>query len=256
MLSPQAEKAINDYLALPFPNRQVACPYYNNRRSGMRGGLRVLIGKGTPEDITEEALIISLKDKINLEGLDDEGLKKFLVDHRLGVDCSGFAYHVLNAELCATRKKNLRDCLFFPQATNILRRLIIKLRPAENAGVKVLAHDRNSDVIEANKARPGDYIVMLGSGPAHDYDHVVLITDVAVEKKHIILSYVHSLQWASDGKYNHGVRRGTIAIPNEKPALIAAAWTEQNCGNETNETYKRAWEAQKLELRRLKELNK
>ncbi len=256
MLSPQAEAIINDYITLPFPNRQVTCPYYNNRRSGMRGGLRVLIGKGSPEDIAEEALIISLKDKIDLEGLDNEGLQKFLVDHRLGVDCSGFAYHVLNAELCAQHNKRLRDALFFPQAKNIFRKLIIKMRPAENAGVKVLAHDRNSSVVAVNEAMPGDFIVMLGTNPKHDYDHVVLITDVSREKNNTVLTYTHALQWVADGKYNHGVRRGTITVNDNAAPLTKAIWTEQNCTGEKNETYQRATEAQTLELRRLKALAK
>ncbi len=256
MLSPQAETVINDYLTLPFPNRQVACPYYNNRRSGMRGGLRVLIGKGSPEDIAEEALIISLKDKIDLERLDNETLQKFLVDHKLGVDCSGFAYHVLNAELCALHKKKLGDALYFPQAKNIFRKLIIKMRPAENAGVKVLAHDRNSTVVPVSEARPGDFIIMLGTNPQHDYDHVVVITDVKKEKNITVLTYTHALQWAADGKYNHGVRRGMIIINYPDAPLTEAAWTEQNCTGDHNETYQRAREAQTLELRRLKALAK
>jgi hypothetical protein len=144
MLSPQAEAVINDYLTLPFPNRQVACPYYNNRHGKVHGALRVLVGKGAPDEIAEEALIISLRDKIDLDSLDTETLKKFLVGHHLGVDCSGFAYHVLSAEVTAQGKGKLKQYLKFSQQTDILRKLILLLRPAENTSVKVLADTHNT----------------------------------------------------------------------------------------------------------------
>ena len=37
--------------------------------------------------------------KIDLKKIGDENLKKFLVDHKLGIECSGLVYHILNALL-------------------------------------------------------------------------------------------------------------------------------------------------------------
>ena len=66
-LSSQTQKVIHDYLHLPIGGVFVNCPYYNNRRTGMWAGLRVLIGKGSVDDIVEEAMLIALREKIDLK---------------------------------------------------------------------------------------------------------------------------------------------------------------------------------------------
>lgn len=64
-LSQLAQSIIYNYLHVPIGSRCV-CPYFNNRRSKIRGGLRALVGKGSPEDIKEEVEILSLKEKKDL----------------------------------------------------------------------------------------------------------------------------------------------------------------------------------------------
>ena len=62
MLSPKAQQLIHNYLNLPFKGvNGVRCPYFNNARLKQRGQLRVLVGKGTPGEIAEEAYIISVQ---------------------------------------------------------------------------------------------------------------------------------------------------------------------------------------------------
>ena len=124
-ISYHAQKIIEDYLELPFPNKQVSCPYFNNRRTKVRGALRALVGKGNPEDIVEESIIIALREKINFSELNNEEIKHFLVDKNLGIDCSGFVYYVLEAELKAQHKSNLNKYLHRPWIKNPLRKLII-----------------------------------------------------------------------------------------------------------------------------------
>ena len=56
MLSPKAGQIIDKYFNLPFAGvLGVRCPYFNNARRNLRGQLRGLVGKGTPEEIVEEA---------------------------------------------------------------------------------------------------------------------------------------------------------------------------------------------------------
>ena len=67
MLSLKAQKLIDNYLSLPFPGVEGArCPYFNNAKLHARGQLRVLIGKGTPQEIVEEAKIISIQYRAGL----------------------------------------------------------------------------------------------------------------------------------------------------------------------------------------------
>jgi hypothetical protein len=139
----------------------------------------------------------------------------------------------------------------------IVTRVGAKLRPAENTGVKVLASNENSISVSLSDTVPGDFITMLGTNPSHDYDHVVVIYDISKkEGAPTELKYVHALAWGTDGRYGHNVRQGTIIITNPSGPLTDQTWQEKNMTGSENETYRRALEAQTLELRRLKALAK
>src|SRR3989344_4672574 len=56
-------------------------PYFNNKTLGTRGALKAEVGKGSPEDIREEVKNIAIREKINIDNLDKDNLKRFLVDH-------------------------------------------------------------------------------------------------------------------------------------------------------------------------------
>ena len=162
-ISLSAQKIIHDYLSLPFANVSgVRCPYFNNAKLGQRGQLKVLIGKGEPQEIVEEAKIISIqyhKDIFDKNGLCDihldhpaeharaECIGQFLVDNNLGIDCSGFVANVLRAHFAETKKIDLTKKLFIAPKTNLWRWLISRLRPIEQISVNVLAHEKNSEVL-------------------------------------------------------------------------------------------------------------
>jgi hypothetical protein len=255
-LSPAALKIITNYLALPFAAGAVQCPYYNNDRLKVRGGLRALVGKGSPQDILDEAMIISLHDKIDIKTLEPDAIKKFLVDHRIGVDCSALVYYTLDAEFKARHKYELAHYLYFPQAKNFIRKILVKLRPAENTGVNVLADEHNSVVVALKDAQPGDYITMQNPSVTPDIAHVVLIHKIDYENgAPKTLYYTHSIPWQSDGRYGHGVRQGSITIKALTGPLTTQEWVENGKTGADNETYtKRVCGASSLALRRLKAL--
>jgi len=221
-LSKEALKVINDYLNLPIGNVKISCPYFNNRHSGVRAGLRVLIGKGNIEDILEEAMLISLREKIDLKNLNFEQAKKFLIDNNIGIDCSGLAYHILDAELQAQGKGKLKKYLKFPFVKNPLRKILTKLRPVESAGVRTFAHELNSVEVKLNEIKPGDMIVMIGTGPKHDYNHVLIVHNLEDSK----IQYTHSMKYPTDGLINHGVRQGEIEIIVPEKNLLEQKWSE------------------------------
>lgn len=254
-LSPAALGVLNSYLALPFKQGSVVCPYYNNDRTKLRAGLRVLIGKGSPADIMDEALIISLHDKINLDSMTPEVAKKFLVDHKIGVDCSALVYYTLAAEVKSRGLGKLHKLIRFPLIKNPFRKLLTNLRPAENVNVLTLAHEANSSPIAMNDCRPGDSIILKNTGPAHKLQHVLLVH--ATEKENDILKtihYTHSFAWATEGRYGHGVRQGYIEITNPQGTLLEQVWRENGVMGAPNETFEHAKMAETLELRRLRVL--
>ncbi|HAT03242.1 MAG TPA: hypothetical protein DCS29_00485 [Candidatus Magasanikbacteria bacterium] len=243
-LSQPTLQLINQFLHLTFNGKRVRTPYFNNRRSGTRGALRVSIGKGNVNDIKEELKILSLREKIDLRELDEQTITEFIVDHKIGIDCSGLVYYILDEELKSQHKNHLKTYLKFPDAKNPLRKLLIKLRPVENCNVKTLAYEINSAEINLNNIQAGDMIIMMNAGARHDYNHVMVITHIDDTTIH----YVHSFQYPEDGLYNHGVREETITIINTSKSITEQQW---NC--EEMKRYKDT--AEKIQIRRIKALS-
>ncbi|PLX29044.1 hypothetical protein C0581_00210 [Candidatus Parcubacteria bacterium] len=243
-LSAPTLDAIEQFLHLNFNGKKVPTPYFNNRRAGSRGALRVSVGKGTVKDIKEELKIMSLREKVDLRELNEEIITRFIVDHRLGIDCSGLVYYILDAELKAQNKKPLKKYLSFPHAKNPLRKLLTRLRPAENCNVKTLIHDANSLTIETKDIQPGDMIILMHAGPRKDYNHVMLVEKI----ENNIIHYVHSFQYPEDGQYNHGVRKETIVITDNTKPIAKQQW---NCAEMNH--YKDS--AEHISIHRLKALS-
>ncbi|MFH1547476.1 MAG: hypothetical protein ABIC57_03245 [bacterium] len=93
-LPPKTLSLLNDYLLLPFEQTKVACPYWvNDLGKGVRGPFS---GKGTPRQIVSVSYKRARRLNVNLDSFNKLKLRKFLEDNRIGVDCSGFVFHLLN----------------------------------------------------------------------------------------------------------------------------------------------------------------
>ncbi|HVU06270.1 MAG TPA: hypothetical protein VHE10_00520 [Candidatus Paceibacterota bacterium] len=252
-LEGRARAVIDAYLALPLGTKP-SCPYFNNKRHKTRSQLRVLKGKGSPEEIAEEADIDAKHSRVNVATLSTDKLKEFLVAHDLGVDCSGFAYHVLNAVAQEKRGRNI-SAFVRSNRSGFIGSLIARLRPAENMGVATFANERNSAEIAASDARPGDIITFMGTGKDGLYNHMLVITGVERSSNGIRLSYAHSYAWPSDGTTDHGVREGDIFVPaGETMGDIArgkGVWKEKGATGPENYTLESARGAKEVSVRRL-----
>lgn len=246
-LEGKTRDAIDGYLALPIGARP-SCPYFNNKRRHMRGGLRALKGKGSPEEIAEEAEIAAKLSRIDIASLSTDKLKEFLILKDLGVDCSGFAYHVLDAFSREKTGKGLRYQLR-PLAKGFVSRLRARLRPAENMGVSSFRDDKNSTEIKVADVRPGDVITFIGTGRDGLYNHILVITGTDKIEGDIRLSYAHSYAWPSDGTTGHGVREGEIIVHGND--LLDGTWKEKGAIGAENYTYESAKKAKEVSVRRL-----
>ncbi|OGH84746.1 MAG: hypothetical protein A2261_01380 [Candidatus Magasanikbacteria bacterium RIFOXYA2_FULL_44_8] len=313
MLSPNAQKLIADYLSLPFPGVVgVRTPYFINLRADKRGQIRSLTGKGTPQEIVEEAKIISIQYHHGL--FDHDGhccihgtydlcnfgttvipttkeeslstqltnrdpssartsvgmttqadcIRKFLIDNKLGIDCSGFITHVLRAHFLETKKIDIAPKIASNIPAGFIRKIIMRLRPVESIGVKSgYWNDKNTIKLGDEKSgydyakiAAGDVVVMLETGPNKKRNHILLITDCDGKA----IRYVQARAWSCEGQYGHGVNTGEIKITAPGKGLLAQNWIEksptltddlfnQTCGNETLDEAKNA---SVLEIRRVK----
>ena len=243
----KARSVIDSYINLPF-DVGISCPYFNSRRRKNRGGLRVTKGKGTPAEIVEEATIMAKFSRTDLTHLSTDLIKEFLVENDLGIDCSGFAYHVLNAFTQEKTGKNITSFVT-SNRTGIVGSFLARLRPAENLGVNSFRNDRNSKAITASDALPGDFITFIGTGKDKTYNHILVITAVTKNTDSIHISYAHSYMWPSDGLYAHGVREGEIILQNSD--LLGGTWQEQGVTGNENYTFESARNAAEVSVRRL-----
>jgi hypothetical protein len=218
-LSAQALKVVSAYESLPFDEvTGVSVPYFNNKRTGNRGGFRAHKGKGTPEEIVEEALIFAKQKNLNLSTLTPAQVKEFLVEHKLGVDCSGFVFHILSAE-ARSRGITLGSRLSFAHKS-LLRRIIARFRLVENTSV--LDFVRNSKEISLSEIAPGDIITIVPPQSSSDRDHMLVI--LSVEGTNV--TYAHSMQYSVDGTWNHGLKRGHFIIRDPLAPLHLQEFSE------------------------------
>lgn len=226
-------------------------PYFNNKTTGRRAALRVEIGKGSPKEIYNEVKERALIDRIDIKNFTNIDLKKFMVEKRIGIECSGFAYHVLSQESISRGKGSLDRHLHFPYSKGIIGKIRSKLRPIENTDAKTFGHDKNSRVIAIKDAQVGDIVTMLGNAGEGERDHIVVINQIEYQNSlPITLHYVHAIAWPTDGEFGTGIHEGVIEITDLNKSLVEQRWIELEKMGEENYTHTRAKKSS-TELRRL-----
>jgi hypothetical protein len=224
-----AQNCIKQYFNLSLGGKSVPCPYYINIRQ-VRMGLRVLIGKGSPEEIVQESLIYEKLRNVDFQKMSIAEIRKFLVKRHIGIECSGFVCHVLDAMLRKQKKKHIWKYISFPKAS-LYRRVARFLRPIENISAQILTNDENTKPVQnLKKIQPGDLIRLKGLQGGY---HVILISSVQKEKGNTKkFEYVHATRWYDD---QHGVRKGSVEIVDPNKSLSVQRWLDTYKGK--NWTY-------------------
>jgi hypothetical protein len=190
-------------------------------------GLRVLSGKGTPEEIAQESLIYEKLRGVNFTTMSEEQIREFLTKRRIGIDCSGFVTHVLDVWLRSNNKKHLWSYLKFPRQS-IYRWLARNLRPVENISAGLLTGDLNTiQIKDLNNIKVGDLIRARLPKRAKSLDernHVMLIYKTKKKDGKVkSLKYVHSTRGYDK---EHGVRKGEVEITDSKANLCKQKWSD------------------------------
>jgi len=235
---------IKQYFNLSLNGKKVHCPYYINVRK-VRMGLRVLIGKGSPDEIIQESLIYEKLRNVDFKSMSIHEIREFLVKRHIGIECSGFICQVLDYMLRKQKKKHIWKYLIYPK-TGIYRRIARFLRPIENIPAEMLTNDTNSKPVKnLNNMKPGDIIRLKGLRGGY---HVMLISRIKKEDGTIKeFEYVHATRWYND---QHGVRKGTVIVKDPKKRLSDQIWTDEYKGR--NWTYEEVMKDSKYtQVRRL-----
>lgn len=241
VISEAAREVIGHYKNFQVGTAICSVPYFNNRVTARRAGLRAEIGKGSPKDIFDEINHRALEEKVDVKLLDSETLKKFLVHSNLGIDCSGFAYYILDEESRSRGFGALDKHLAFPLSKGIFGKIKSKMRPIENSGVENFAHEENSRKIIFKEIEPGDIITMLGGPEDGERNHILVITQVEYQNfVPTTIHYVHAIAWPTDGEYGHGIHDGKIEIIDPNKSILEQRWIENEKIGDENYTFARA----------------
>jgi hypothetical protein len=185
-------KIVDDY-KLRYGGYTFWCPYWTNEPGTPKG---IFAGKGTPKKIQNK--LYSLAQQYNDELKDAEQIRFLMLRNGLGVDCSGFAFYVLNKYLAETHNAKLEDHLIVEKAEiaeaishkkswqKVSLNEVAKLpllsevarkfskNPMKITNVARLCHPKTSIDVDARDLRPGDLVRARGN----KLDHVFVVVDV------------------------------------------------------------------------------
>jgi len=204
-----AKRLLDQYLNLPFKKNRVPCPYWMNLLDkNIKGPYS---GKGTPRQIVACAYRIAKSHKINLDTLSKDELTCLLKEYRLGIDCSGFVFHLLNSIYKENHKENIADILL-PNNT------LPGWRAVWRCSASRLTSDDYSTAIQLDVVQAGDMIKTMGGS------HVMIITEVNEDQ----ITYAHSSYLSTKLE---GVHLGVIKIDASDKDIKEQYWQEMTSDN-------------------------
>ncbi len=199
---------LNSFFALPFGEKAVRIPYWRNRF--LKLGRRIqgpFGGKGSPSEIRRATVVKLRQAGLNWQKMSAWEIRRFMEQKRIGLDCSGFAFQILNF----LRPGFWQGLQWAPGLSH---------NPRRRLNAWALTNKKNSIFVEPllNKICEGDIIPAQIEGEKK-IDHVLVI--VGKDKKEVI--YAHS----SNRTEITGPHLGVIKIIAANLPLWQQIWPEK-----------------------------
>lgn len=180
---------------VPTPYR-INIPYQPDRRK---------YGKSDPEILTKDTILFAKEQNFNLDQSSVEEIQKFMQQNMVGIDCSGFIYHLLDYLLKRLGKGGMEK-IGFPKAsqTNV---------------EKLTSADFATKLENIREAKPGD-IIRIGSKSADLIQHCLAV----IETSWGMATYAHS----SRRTKLTGVHTDTISLGKFPPELKVYSYSPED----------------------------
>lgn len=175
-----------DQFLLPLGGEKVPTPYRKNEYGSYQKLAPEFQGKSSPKTILEVTLKLAKEQHFDLEKSSIEEIREFMVSNKLGIDCSGFVYRMLDYSV---QKLGMGNLIKAAGVEHVGRTNVAKLTSDEFS--IPIAHFTNSQA--------GDIIRLNSSG---DILHGVVVLDNQDGK----IIYAHS----SSSTNPPGVHKGEI----------------------------------------------
>jgi hypothetical protein len=219
-LHPAAQGVVKNYINLSLGGKRVVAPYFMNTPG--RKGRRVAVGKGTAKELERETVRLAKRYKFDLNAASQDEIRNFMIDHKLGIDCSGLVAWLAHELFSQQAQRPLWQHIQYkghPLRVAIIRRI----RPVENLSARLLTDTDNATTLQnLSEVRPGDIIRSLNG------NHVLFITEVGLRRgvpTHF--GYVNSTEY---GGVKYGVRYGRIKIVRPNGHILDQEWIDGENG--------------------------
>lgn len=206
-ISDALQRLFYEYTHLPIGGKEIVCPYWmNNLKKGIYGPLG---GKGRPREIVNATYACAKTENVDLSALNKEEIILFMQSKRIGIDCSGFVFWMLDSLDLEKGGDGIAGDI--PGSDGA----VIKAR----ANVQMLTGESVSYLINSVcEMQVGDMIRIYRG------KHVAIIVAIgrSSDKKIEFFDYAHSSSPAH-AKIS-GVHKARINILNEKEGLLVQDW--------------------------------
>lgn len=203
----------NQYTHLPIGGKEIPCPYWMNKiKLGIVGPYG---GKATPKQIVETVEYEAKKDNFDLQTATSKEILVFMKNKKIGVDCSGFVFWMLDALDLEKGGDGITDDI--PGSVGKF--------VAARANVVMLTDEKVAKPVELEEIKVGDMIQLGGK------KHVAIVTKLLKEAGVIKeIEYCHSSSQTKDSV----VHSATIKVADPKLGLKKQDWEEKT---KTGENY-------------------
>lgn len=210
----ETSKALQDkfyqYTHLSIGGKQIACPYWINSIKRLKYGPGG--GKGSPQEIIMHTNSKAKENDIDLNKQSEREIVLFMKKNRIGVDCSGFAFWMLNALDLEKGGNGITDDI--PNS----RGKIIKIR----ASTKMLTdEDVSFFVKKINEIKPGDMIRLRGG------HHLMVVLEIEKDKDRNTKKIIYAHSSSSLLTTISGVHKESIIIKDSEKSIQEQDWQEQ-----------------------------
>ncbi|MCA9390313.1 hypothetical protein KC571_02810 [candidate division WWE3 bacterium] len=178
-------------------------------------------GKGSVEEIRNELKRRAATQSVDLKTLSAGQIFKFMKENKIGIDCSGLAYHLLNAYIFELTHQPLSDFIVrFGGTLGQFEKKFLQYKRQRRINAATLTSDNNSrEIPKAAEIRIGDMVRIR-----KDLDHILVIAKLNLSNNQRIITYVHSSSTKHTKK--QGPHYGTIEITQPEKGLEFQNWTE------------------------------
>lgn len=197
------------YTHLPLGGKKIVCPYWIDNPKKLKHGPGG--GKASPQEIVILTRLKAQEKGIDLAKLSEREIVLFMKKNKVGVDCSGFAFWMLNALDLEKGGNGIADDI--PNC----RGKYIKVR----ASTKMLTDGGVSFFVKKiNEIKPGDMIRLRGG------HHLAVVLEIEKDKDGNTRKIVYAHSSSPVFTVVSGVHQESIIIKDSEKSLQEQDWAE------------------------------